>query len=120
MNVFRDESFQIERTGWMLKLLVDMGVLWFLLNIFSKENWDDQKLKIFGIALAISLLGGLASYALVEYVGAFPALGAYFLVGTLCLWGLASLQFKKAAAAMGVFLAFKLIVAIGLLLMFSS
>jgi hypothetical protein len=91
----------------MLSLLVDMGILWLLLNMFSEQNWDDQKLKVFGIAIAIAILGGLAAGASVVYVGAFPAIGAYFLVGTICLWGLASLQIQKAAAAMGIFTVFK-------------
>ncbi len=102
----------------MLGLLIDMGVLWLLLNIFSDENWDDQKLKIFGIALAISILGGLAAHAAVDYVGAFPALGAYFLIGTICLWAFASLHIKKASAAMGIFTAFKVVVSIAFLFLF--
>ena len=100
----------------MIAILVDMGVLWLLLNIFSDENRDDQKLKIFGIVIAISILGGLAARSSMEYVGGYPSLGAYFLIGTVCLWGLASLPFKKAAAAMGIFTVFK--VAAAFLLLF--
>ncbi|MFO0977660.1 MAG: hypothetical protein U0996_14760 [Planctomycetaceae bacterium] len=94
----------------MLVLLIDMGVIWFLLNVFSDESWDDQKLKIFGIVLAISLLGGFSASASMPYVGPFGGLGVYFLVGTLCLWGLASLELKKSLAAMGILLAVKLII----------
>ncbi|MGB4737017.1 MAG: hypothetical protein WBH50_02465 [Fuerstiella sp.] len=94
----------------MLFLLIDMVIVWFLLNIFSEENWDDQKLKVFGIVVAISLLGGFSARVSAPYIGAFPALAAYFLVGTLCLWGLASLELKKALAAMGIFTGIKVVI----------
>lgn len=96
----------------MLVILFDTLVLWFLLNIFSQENWDDQKLKVFGIAIAISLLGGVAAAFSMPFVGAFPSMGVYLIIGTICLWGLASLEFKKAAAAMGIFTAYKFAVAL--------
>lgn len=38
----------------MLGLLIDLGALWLLLNIFSDEDRDDQELKLFGIVIAIS------------------------------------------------------------------
>ncbi|MDB5345480.1 MAG: hypothetical protein JWP89_3857 [Schlesneria sp.] len=104
----------------MLILFLDMLALWLLLNIFSDESWDDQKLKLFGIVLAISILGGIAAAVAIQYVGAFPAFGAYFFVGTLCLWGLANLQFKKALAAMGIFLVYKIGFVIAISLMFSQ
>jgi len=53
----------------MIAILIDMAILWFLLNIFSDENWDDEKLKVFGIALAISIFGGVAARYLAIYVG---------------------------------------------------
>ncbi|MBL8810884.1 MAG: hypothetical protein JNM43_11960 [Planctomycetaceae bacterium] len=102
----------------MLLLLIDMGIIWFLLNVFSDESWDDQKFKIFGIVLAISLLGGFSAKASIPYVGPFGGLGVYFVVGTLCLWGLASLELKKALAAMGILIVVKLIiVGIGIAMM---
>ena len=103
----------------MLAILIDMAVVWFLLNIFSDESWDDQKLKVFGIVIAISILGGFAANASAPYVGIFPSLAAYFLVGTLCLWGLASLELKKALAAMGIFLGIKLVFVTVVLFLFS-
>jgi hypothetical protein len=69
----------------MLVILADMAAIWFLLNIFTEENWDDKKLTILGIVLAISVLGGLATRQAVPYVGVFPAHGAYFVIGTICL-----------------------------------
>lgn len=99
----------------MLMIIVDMVILWLLLNIFSDHNWDDEKLKIFGIVLAISILGGVAANVAASYVDPFTSLGVYFFVGTVCLWGLASLTFGKSAAAMGVFTGYKL--ALGLIIM---
>ncbi len=96
----------------MIALLIDTAVLWFLLNLFSEENWDEQKLKIFGIVFSISLLGGLAARYSVEYVGPFGILGVYFLVALLCLWTLAGLPIKKALGATGIFVGYKLIVAL--------
>ena len=93
----------------MIGLIVDMGVLWLLLNIFSEENWDDEKLKVFLIVIAIGILGGLAAGFVATKVDPWTGLGAYFLVGTACLWGLASLEFRKALAAMGIFMAYKFI-----------
>jgi hypothetical protein len=104
----------------MLVLLIDVVVMWFLLNIFSDENWDDQKLKIFGIVIAISLLGGFAASSSQPYVGPFASLGVYFLVGTICLWGLASLEFKKALAAMGILIAVKFVYLLVVAMMFAS
>ena len=105
---------------FMLVIFLDMVVLWFLLNMFSEESWDDQKLKIFGIALAISILGGVAASFAVEYVGTIPAIGAYFLVGTLCLWGLANLSFQRSLAAMGVFFGLKVAFVIGVAVLFAG
>lgn len=103
----------------MIALVIDMVIVWFLLNIFSDENWDDQKLKVFGIVIAISLLGGFAADQSAPYVGVFPAVAAYFIAGTLCLWGLASLELKKALAAMGVFTAVKVVLVAAVLFFFS-
>lgn len=104
----------------MLGLLIDMGVLWFLLNMFSDESWDDQKLKVFGIAAAISVLGGLAAGYAAGYVGPFVAIGVYFLIGTVCLWGLASLSFKKSLAAMGVFFGYKVALVLAIVFLFAA
>lgn len=104
----------------MLWLFIDMGVLWLLLNMFSDESWDDQKLKVFGIAAAISILGGIAAAYAVDFVGPFLAIGVYFLIGTVCLWGLASLSFKKALGAMGVFFGYKVATVLVLVLLFTS
>lgn len=95
-----------------------MGVLWFLLNMFSEENWDDEKLKVFGIVLAISIFGGVAAHYAADYVDPFSALGVYMLVGTVCLWALASLKFKMAAAAMAIFTGYKIVVALVFLYVF--
>ena len=96
----------------MIAILVDMGLLWLLLNIFSDDDWDDEKLKVFGIALAISIFGGLAAGYSMNYLDPLSALGAYFLVGVACLWALASLEIRKAALAMGIFTVFKVVVAL--------
>lgn len=45
----------------ILLLVIEMVNIEFLFNISSEENWDDQKLTIFGIVVAISLLGGFAA-----------------------------------------------------------
>ena len=95
-----------------LLLFLDIFIMWVLLTLFSKQDWADQKLKIVGILLAISIFGGWAARFCTPYVGPFPALGAYFLVGTICLWALADLEFKPAALSMGGYLVFRLIVAI--------
>lgn len=103
----------------MIILLIDTVVLWFLLNLFSEEDWDDQKLKIFGIVFSISLLGGLAANYSVQYVGPFGALGAYFLIALLCLWTLAGLPIKKALSATGIFLAYKFVMVLALVFLFA-
>lgn len=104
----------------MLGLLLDTVLLWFLLNIFSDENWDDQKLKVFGIAIAIALLGGIAAFGSAIYVGVYLAIVAYCAIGIVCLWGLASLPIHKAAAAMGIFLVIKMAIVLGFSLMFAT
>ena len=99
-----------------------MVVLWGLLNIFSDMNWDDEKLKVFGIALAISLLGGLAITGIAAVVPAsfdtivtlLLALGAYFVIGWGLLMVLAGLTLGRGAAAMGIFVAIKFAVTFGL------
>ena len=67
----------------MLVLVIEMVNIGFLLQISSEENWDDQKLKILGIVVTISLLSGFAAISATAYAVASPALAAYFLVGTL-------------------------------------
>lgn len=92
----------------MLLILLDMFVLWLLLNIFSDENWEDEKFKILMMVLAISVLGGLAVNALVESIG-LSALAVYFGLGFLVFWAIGNLPYPKAAIAMGIFLAYKVV-----------
>lgn len=103
----------------MIGFVIDMGVLWLLLNIFSEENWDDEKLKVFLIVIAIAVLGGVAAAFVAVYIDPLSAIGAYFLVGTVCLWGLASLEFQKAMIAMAIFTAYKFVMTLALNYLFS-
>lgn len=95
----------------MLGLLIDTALLWFLLNVFSDQNWDDEKLRVFGIAVAIAFLGVLSTYAAsqIGLADPFSALGVYFLVGAGCMKYLASISFGQAAKAMAVFIGIKLV-----------
>ena len=104
----------------MCGLVLDMLVLWFLLNFFSDTNWDDEKFKVFAIAFAIALLGSGAVVLVVMLVattlGVWPTLclglAAYYVVGWFLLWILADLEKAKAAAAMGIFLGYKIIMSL--------
>lgn len=98
----------------MLVLVIDMGILWLLLSLFSDEEWNHQIGKILLIAIAISLLGGIAARYAAGYVGAVPSLGAYFVIGSLCLYGFADLSLRKSLAAMGGFFGFKVVSLFGL------
>lgn len=64
--------------------------------------------------------GGIAAAYAVDFVGPFLAISVYFLIGTVCLWGLASLSFKKALGAMGVFFGYKVATVLVLVFLFTS
>ena len=108
----------------MLVLLLDMVVLWGALNYFSADNWDDEKLKVFGIAFGISFLGGAALtlsaalvFQVVGFVGAvLIGLGVFFLVGWGLLIVLAGVTPPQGASIMGIFVAYKFVIQ----LLFSS
>jgi|GEM_PF-6275773 len=92
----------------MLGLLVDMLVIWFLLNYFSEHDWDDRKFQVFMITLGIVVCGNLAGAFLAPYIGFF-VLGVYVLIGGLLLRIATDLNWKKSFKAMGIFLTYKII-----------
>ena len=100
-------------------LLIDMLVIWFLLNAFSEHNWDDDKLRVFLITLAIVAGGGLATNYLADYLGFF-SLGVYVIIGGALLKGLADLTWPSAFKAMGIFLSYKIVMWFVLLFLFTE
>ncbi|WP_437226337.1 hypothetical protein SH661x_004532 [Planctomicrobium sp. SH661] len=103
----------------MLVLLMDMIVIWFLLNFFSDENWDDRKGMLFVITLVIALCGGAILTFLGPYLGFF-SLGVYVLAGGVLLKFLADLDWQRAFQAMSAFLVYKVILIVLLLLVFAG
>ena len=92
----------------MLGLIIDMLVIWFLLNGFSDRNWDDSKLQVFLITLAIAIGGWAIDTYLGLYLGFF-SIGAYVVLGGVVLKVLADLTWSNAFKAMGIFLSYKIV-----------
>lgn len=103
----------------MLGIILDMVVLGGLLSFFSEESWSDQKWKLFMIALGIAFLGGIASAAALPYVGLF-ALGVYFLVAAVVLWGFTEIGLKLSTVIAAVFVTYKILLAVAFLYLFTT
>lgn len=92
----------------MLGILLDMIVIWFLLNFFSEENWDDQKGRLFFITIVITIFGGVAVFFLTPQIGLL-SLALYLIIGAVVLNLLGGLNWTKAFQTMGVFLVYKIL-----------
>ena len=100
----------------MLFILVDMAVLWFLLNFVSGESWDDRKGKVLSITVIIALAGA----GIGRFLAPIYTLGVYVLVAGLLLKFLAELSWQKAFQIMGAFLVYKIVVVFVLVFIVSS
>lgn len=102
----------------MLGIILDMIVLGLLLNFVSDDDWGDQKLKLFLIALGIALLGGAAVHVVLPYVGV-ASLGIYFVVAGLVLWGFTDNGLKPSMIIAAIFVAYKIVFALALIFLFA-
>lgn len=103
----------------MLSILLDTAALWLLLNFLTDENWDDEKLKVFLMALSISVVGVFASVAVVEYLGVF-AVGVYFAIGVFVLWVVGDIGLRRGSIIMLAFTAYKIVMVLALTAIFKS
>lgn len=101
----------------LLIILADMFVVWLLLNIFSDFNWDDDQRRVLLITLLIAGGGGAINHFLAQYVGLL-SLAVYIAFGAVILTQFALVEFRKACAAMGIFLAYKIALSFVIFLVF--
>ncbi|MFO0976700.1 MAG: hypothetical protein U0996_09905 [Planctomycetaceae bacterium] len=98
-----------------MTIAIDMFLLWFILARFAGISWDEQKMRLLGLAVSIAILGGLIARILSgSAASGLLAVAGYFAAGTFCVWALASLNWPKSAKLMGIFVCAK--IPIGILL----
>ena len=104
-------------------LLVDIFVVWFLLNAFSGDNWDDDKGKVLLITLVFAGGGGVLKEYVTPHLEQMPALaegpwaddlalwslGASMLVGGALLKVLGGVSWRGAFKAMSAILIYKIV-----------
>ena len=97
--------------NFILNIVVDMFLLWFIMDRFAGVSWEDRKDRLLGLAVCISLTGTMAVAVLVRSTSEpFLGLAGYFAAGTCCLWALAKFDWPNAAKVMGIFMVAKIAV----------
>jgi hypothetical protein len=99
----------------IIMILIDMFLLWFILNQFAGISWDERKTRLLALAVSIAIMGGIIARMLAgSTASGLLAAGGYFAAGTFCVWSLANLDWPRSAKLMAIFLCVK--IPIGLLL----
>ena len=100
--------------AFVLVLPLDIFVVWFFLNLYSKESWDDSKLKIVAITISLSAVSTLIVYLLEDVIG--PLFGPHVavLAGAGILKYSTKLHFGWAYAMMASLIAYRIVLLIAL------